>query len=239
MIAGDRILTLADGKPFDFRFPDARTISIETFAEHIAKEARFNGATPLVIYTVAEHSRLVRDRVFQLTNDRVAAAYGLMHDIKEGGIKDDPTPKKRGTAQEIQSKCGVTAGAILDCLSVLEDRHDIAHHAAAGLDWPPPPEIKAVVKRADRELFKTEWLTLMVDPVSGQVFDHPCWDEYGDVEALDVKPQCLPFEEALRQFLLCAQHDLPIYASRRDEPVTDVFPVLRRLAQRRFWEPAP
>jgi hypothetical protein len=233
MTDGERILTLADGKPFDVRYPDARTIAIETFAEHIAKEARFNGATPLTVYSVAEHSVLVCDRVLQLTGSRLAAAYGLMHDLKEGGIKDDPTPKKRGIAQEIQAKCGVTAGAILDCLAALEDRHDVAHHAAAGLDWPPPPEIAAAVKRADRELFKTEWVHLMRDPVTGRVFDCPCWDDYADVEPLDINLLCLPFDEAMRLFLVTAQAFLPVYERRRDDAITSVFPVLRLLAERR------
>ena len=57
------ILTLANGKGADLLNLRPEDVDFAAFAEHLAKEKRFNGATPGLEYSVADHLVLFR-RVF-------------------------------------------------------------------------------------------------------------------------------------------------------------------------------
>lgn len=172
------ILTLANGKSIDLTDPKVEDIDFCVIAEHLAKEKRYNGATPRVQYAVAQHCVIGADAAFADTNDAELAAYVLLHDGAEAFLKDDTTPKKRALAAVAEASFGMLASDIMAAFDMLTDRFDAAIHAAAGLAWPPTPAMKAAVKSYDLALFVTEWRDLM-----GGI-PHPNWDEYRSITPL-------------------------------------------------------
>ncbi len=172
------ILTMANGKGIDLTDPKASDIDFAVIAEHLAKEKRYNGATPGIQYPVAQHCVIGADAAFADTNDIELAGYFLLHDGKEALIKDDTTPKKRALAEIANEHFGILSSEIMGAFEVLEDRADAAIHAAAGLVWPPTPAMKAAIKSYDLVMFVTEWRDLM------RGIHHPNWDEYRNIAPL-------------------------------------------------------
>jgi hypothetical protein len=169
------ILTLANGRGIDLLAPKASDIDFDAFAEQLAKEKRYNGATPGEEYSVAEHLARGVDAILASTGDVELAAEFSLHDGPEGVLKDDTTPKKRAIAELCEQQFGVLAGHILAAFDLLTYRHDAAIHEAAGLPWPMRPEMAAAVKRWDLVMFVTEWRDLMGDIV------HPNWAPYSGI----------------------------------------------------------
>lgn len=155
------ILTMASGHAVDLTRPTPDDIDFHDAAEQLAKEPRFNGATPGIVYSVAQHLVIGGEAVWAGTGNRAAVAYFLAHDIHEHALKDDTTPKKRALAAIAEERFGVLAQAIMGAFAELTDRWDVAIHAAAGLPWPPPPEIAEIVHHFDRVMLVTEWRDLM------------------------------------------------------------------------------
>lgn len=172
------ILTMANGKGIDLTDPKPEDIDFAVIAEHLAKEKRFNGATPGVQYPVGQHCVIGADAAFADTDDETLAAYFLLHDAKEAFIKDDTTPKKRALAEIAASQFGILAEEIMGTFYILEERFDAAIHAAAGLEWPAPPHIQSAVKTYDLVMFVTEWRDIMCS------IPHPNWDDYRRVTPL-------------------------------------------------------
>jgi hypothetical protein len=156
-------LTLASGRSIDLLNPTASDYAdFDVLAEQLAKENRFNGATPGVAYSVAEHKWRGALAAFAETSSRPLAAAFLLHDGPEGVLKDDPTPKRRAMVAITDQMFGPSKGAMIDhALDELTDRHDRALHAAAGLAWPLRPSVKLQVTEWDRRMFVTEWRDLM------------------------------------------------------------------------------
>lgn len=157
------VLTLADGRNLDLLHPTAAEYGdLLWSAEHLAKENRFNGATPGLVYPVAQHLLEGVDAIIEASRgDRDLAAYFSLHDVHEAVLKDDTTPKKRAFAAIAEEKFGVLATHVTAAFDELTDRHDRAIHEAAGLAWPPTPEMAARIKHWDRVLLVTEWRDLM------------------------------------------------------------------------------
>ncbi|WP_395831167.1 hypothetical protein [Elstera sp.] len=109
-------------------------------ARALAMTVRFNGHT-LVPYSVAQHCVEVAKIV-----GPDAQPYALLHDAQEAYLGDWPTPLKEALA---------TYGK-RPALRHLEDMSSLAIHRAAGLEFPPPPDIAAEVKHADQVLLVTE-----------------------------------------------------------------------------------
>lgn len=172
------ILTLANGRGIDLLDPKVSDICFDVLGEHLAKEKRYNGATPDIEYSVAEHSCRGADAILSATGDRLLAAYFLVHDGKEHALKDMTTPLKQALAELAAERFGILASQIIDSFNLLEYRHDVAIHAAAGLPWPPPPEMAAAIKRWDLIMFVTEWRDLMRD------VPHPNWAPYSGIKPL-------------------------------------------------------
>ena len=138
------LLTLADGGVIDLLAPmPADYTPLAWAAEHLAKEARYNGATPCVVYSVAQHLTECAYAAFEQTGDREVAAYCALHDVHEAVWRDDTTPKKLALAAVAVTRFGVLAATVMEAFAELTDRHDAAIHAAAGLAWPPPTAIAA------------------------------------------------------------------------------------------------
>lgn len=156
------LLTLADGGVIDLLAPTpADYTPLAWAAGPLAKEARYYGATPGVVYSVAQHLTECAYAAFEQTGDREVAAYCALHDVHEAVWYDDTTPKKLALAAVAETRFGVLDATVMEAFAELTDRHDAAIHAAAGLAWPPPTAIAAEVKRIDRTLLVTEWRDLM------------------------------------------------------------------------------
>jgi hypothetical protein len=157
------VLTLANGRNIDLLNPKVDDYrDLDWAAEHLAKENRYNGATPGICYSVAQHTyECVAASLFETGGDRMLAAYLSLHDVHEAVLKDDTTPKKRTFAALAEAKFGVLASEVMSTFDDLTDRHDRAIHEAAGLAWPPTPEMARAIRHFDRILLVTEWRDLM------------------------------------------------------------------------------
>jgi len=172
------ILTLANRRGINLLEPKAADIDFTVIAEHLSKENRYNGATPNLAYSVAEHSVRGADAIVAETGDRLLAAYFLLHDGAEAFLKDDTTPKKQAIAEIAHQSFGMLADEVIKAFDLLTDRFDCAIHEAARLEWPPSPEIKTKIKHWDLRMFVTEWRDLM------QAQPHPNWQPYDDIVPL-------------------------------------------------------
>lgn len=191
------ILTCANGQGVDLLDPKPSDFSnLEWAAEHLAKENRFNGATPGIVYSVAQHQVEGATEAFEATSDKTLAAYVSLHDVHESLFKDDTTPKKRAFAALAEQRFGVLASEVMATFDELTDRCDAAVHAAAGLAWPPSPEMAAAIKHYDRVMLVTEWRDLMGG------FDLPAAEAYADVTPL--RRRIVPLNKwQSASFLLC------------------------------------
>jgi hypothetical protein len=183
--ASTTTLTCVDGRNFDLLNPDVEDVSFMVIAEHLAKANRYCGATPGLVFSVAQHSVLCAQAGLLATGDRELAAYLLIHDAHEAYLGDDTTPKKRALSA-IMGRFGILASAIADSFAMLTDRIDLAIHTKAGLAWPPTPEIAAEIHRFDRMLLSTEWRDLMGFPqpypfgqlpLPDHLFPHAAWQD--------------------------------------------------------------
>lgn len=197
------ILTLANGKGVDLDALKLEDIDFAAFAEHVAKEKRFNGATPDVEYSVAQHMCLGSDAILAAGGTETEAAYFHLHDLDEGIWKDDTTPKKVTIARRIAARCGVLADDILAVLDSIPADHDAVIHQAAGLPWPMPDEIRRIVKLYDAIMFVTEWRDLMHDA------PHPHWAPYSGIKPLPKKIEPWPWAQARAGWMYRAQRLLP------------------------------
>lgn len=196
----DTILTLANRTGINLRGPTPEDIDFAVIAEHLSKENRYNGATPDVAYSVAEHSARGAIAILEETGDELLAAYFLLHDAPEAFLKDDTTPKKRALAAEAHEAFGVLASSITAAFDLLTERFDVAIHTRAGLPWPPTPEMKAGIKYWDLRMFVTEWRDLMDNQ------PHPDWAKYSGIPALEEVIKARPWMEARGIFTaLCAR----------------------------------
>lgn len=204
------ILTMANGKGIDLLNVRAEDIDFPALAEHLAKEKRFNGATPDVEYSVAQHLCIGTDAIIRAGGTETEAAYFLLHDCQEGIWKDDPTPKKCAIAERVAQRCGVLASDILAVLAAIVDEHDAAIHQAAGLPWPMPEEIARIVKLYDAKMFVTEWRDLM-----GGI-PHPNWTPYDGLQPLRQRIEPVRWwTEARAQWLTRANRLLPTLRTNR------------------------
>lgn len=203
MTRTDTILTLANRTGINLLGPLSEDIDFAVIAEHLAKENRYNGATPGVCYSVAEHSARGAIAILEETGDENLAAYFLLHDGAEAFLKDDTTPKKRAIAAIAHEAFGVLASSITAAFDLLTDRFDKAIHTRAGLAWPPSPEMQAAIKYWDLRMFVTEWRDLMGNQ------PHPDWKRYSGVPALTEVIAPRPWMEARGIFIALCGRLLP------------------------------
>lgn len=183
-------LTTASGRMVDLLNPTPADIDFDDICQQLAKENRYNGATPNTCYSVAEHLSRGALVVHHATGSDLAAAYFLVHDFPEAYLKDDTTPKKRALAAIATQEFGVLAGAVIAAFDRMTERFDRAIAAAAGLDWPPPDDIAAFVHLYDRIMLNTEWRDLMRVP-------HPWPIEPGEEPLADVTIRPWSWQRAL------------------------------------------
>lgn len=154
-------LMLVNGRLVDLTDPRLRPEDLSSLIEQCAKEARYNGATPGVFYSSAEHCVRGADYLFNSQKLVREAAYFLAHDLHEGAWRDDTTPKKRAIEQECDLRLGDLSGPIKAVVRNVEYRLERAVHEACGLTFPLDADVQVLVKEIDRRMFVTEWQQLM------------------------------------------------------------------------------
>lgn len=201
-MTGRTTLTMANLRGVDLRAPITADVDFAAIAEQLAKENRFNGATPGEVYSVAEHSVRCARAALDATGDRRLAAYLLLHDAHEAFLKDDTTPKKELIAQMAAENFGVLRDHIMQVFDLAPYRFDQVIHDAAGLAWPPPSNLIPAIKRWDLILFVTEWRDLMQNAV------HPNWAPYSGIQPLAVGIVPSPDWRDARDIFIAACRDL-------------------------------
>lgn len=194
-------LTTVSGRMVDLLNPRPADIDFGDICEQLAKENRYNGATPGVCYSVAEHLSRGGLAVYEASGSDLAAARFLLHDMPESYLKDDTTPKKRAIAATA-TEFGVLAPVVLAAFDRMTERFDRAIAAAAGLAWPAPDDIAALVHRYDKIMLNTEWRDLMSIP-------HPWPIEPGEEPLVGVTIKPWGWRQAMEQLRADCSRWLP------------------------------
>lgn len=143
-------LQTAGGRRVSVLTPLPDDVSIRDIAAHLAKIARFSGATAL-FYSVAQHSVIVS----QMFGNAMEALYALLHDAHEAYLGDVTRPVKAGLFGEDQ----------LDRLAMLAERHDYAIRLAVGLNPELPAGLDPFIGHADMIALATERRDLLADQI--------------------------------------------------------------------------
>jgi hypothetical protein len=129
---------MLSGRRLDLLDPSPLDIEIEDIAHGLARVARWNGQTVGEhAFSVAQHCLVVEEIVAHLKPEveprwRLAA---LLHDAPEYVIGDMISPFKAALGVDYRT---------------FEDRLESAIHVRFGLPAGTPPQIKALIKQADR-----------------------------------------------------------------------------------------
>jgi len=129
---------MLSGRRLDLLDPSPLDIEIEDIAHGLARVARWNGQTTGDhAFSVAQHSLIVEEALAYIqpgieTRWRLAA---VLHDAPEYVVGDMISPFKAALGIDYKT---------------FEDRLETAIHLRFGLPPRTPPEIKLLIKRADR-----------------------------------------------------------------------------------------
>lgn len=86
-------ITTYSGKKFHFLNPQAEDICIEDIAKALSMSCRYNGHVS-DFYSVAEHSVIIADLVYNIQGCPYEALCALLHDASEAYLTDIPRPIK-------------------------------------------------------------------------------------------------------------------------------------------------
>jgi len=175
---------MLSGRRLDLLDPSPLDIEIEDIAHGLARVARWNGQTVGDHgFSVAQHSVVVEEIAVHIKPDleprwRLAA---LLHDAPEFVIGDMISPFKAALGLNYRA---------------FEDRLEAAIHMRFGLPAKVPPQVKALIKQADRAcaFFEATQLAGFTVPESLGFFGTPPKDY-----ALMIQP--LPTADAQAQYL--------------------------------------
>jgi hypothetical protein len=133
------------GKRFDPLNPDPALIDIDDIAHALSNICRFGGHSSR-FYSVAEHSVLVAEALWDLRHDADLALAGLLHDAAEAYLGDIPRPLKYRPEFAFYRK----AEAVLEAL--------ICSRFALSSAWHPE------IKRIDNAILADEARAFMGNP---------------------------------------------------------------------------
>ncbi|MCA0404890.1 MAG: hypothetical protein LCH39_01895 [Proteobacteria bacterium] len=165
----------ATGIAFDLIDPRPEMVDFEVdIAESLARQPRFTGHIRSGSYSVAQHCVLGADALLRETGRTEIAAAFLLHDAHEAYVGDMATPVSHALAAYagacaagntmLRSDAGFDPKKAYAegkrCayagLKALKDNVDTAIHAAAGIAWPLPDDVRAAVKEMDLRMLSTE-----------------------------------------------------------------------------------
>jgi hypothetical protein len=181
------------GIAFDLINPTPDMVDFRTdVAGSLSRLPRFNGHLLHGPYSVAQHSVMGADALFNETGRRDLAAAFLLHDAHEAYIGDITTPVARALAiyagaaasggkddLAAASACYAAVKSTETGIAMMKERADQAIHTAAGVPWPLPPDVRAAVKLMDLRMLVTEQIHLLGPEVRPWVPEGiaPLWEE--------------------------------------------------------------
>ena len=169
-----------NGKLFDVLKPDPNQIDLVDIAAALSKLCRFGGHCR-EFYSVAEHSILASALIQQeYPEDRMLAAWALLHDASEAYMVDIPRPVKRQLQEYVRLEDAIQ--------KTIAERFD--------LPWPMPDE----VHQADTNMLALELRVYM--PANSDVQNQliPSRNLAGGLPSIPLEPRA-----AKAEFLARAQ----------------------------------
>ena len=168
---------MLSGRRLDLLDPSPMDIEIEDIAHGLARVARWNGQTTGEhAFSVAQHSLVVEEICAHIRPDlepkwRLAA---LLHDASEYVIGDMISPFKAALGYDYK---------------VFEERLENAIHIRFGLPARTPPDIKKLIKQADRAsaFFEATQLAGFDRDEALGLFDAPPSGYHLDIEPLTAR----------------------------------------------------
>jgi uncharacterized protein len=151
---------MPSGRMVDLMAPNAAEIDFSVdIPVALSRIARFDGAIGHgpACWSVLDHTVEGAKLLRPTAGDEAAAAF-LLHDLHEAYVGDIATPVARALAGYAEAilpavSPGFIVGKAITAIKAAQDR---AIHIAAGLAWPLPPTIRAIVKRHDVAMMMTE-----------------------------------------------------------------------------------
>jgi hypothetical protein len=148
-----------DGSVRDLTLPDPAEIDFFAMAGALSKIARFNGSNPGIAYSVAQHSVMGAEAIFNETADARLAAWFLLHDGEEALLGDKPTPAQKLLVATLNDASEI-AGASADyCWDRIKKAWRNAGFIAAHLGLPTDADW-AALHDYDRRMCNAEMLAL-------------------------------------------------------------------------------
>lgn len=146
------------GLAIDLARPDWTQIDFAEMASVLARIARFTGHVASGPYSVAQHSVIGADAVFEETGSAEAAGAFLLHDGHEHLLGDQSRPHQDAEIVVAQQLFGQSIPAALIAIRrEMKDRADRAIYLAAGMGINGcPAEYRKIVKLFDERMLITE-----------------------------------------------------------------------------------
>lgn len=134
------------GKAVDLLNTDPASINLTDIAVHLSRSNRFNGATIIDGWSVAEHSMLVHKVLLSIQPDAdpFLEAYALLHDAHEAYTGDITSPVKQALQVILRH-----AGCEVDPVAVLSTHIQQAIHQRFGLPGQPTIVQQQAIADAD------------------------------------------------------------------------------------------
>jgi hypothetical protein len=151
---------------FDLGAPTPDMVDFDAMATVLARIPRFTGHTKSGVYSVAQHCVEGAYAILRDMGEPSMAAAFLLHDGHEYVIGDLATP--------IQHAIGFYAGIVSGdpdaeiivrrAVKALKANLDEAIYTAAGIEWPLPAPVQAIVKEYDVRMMRTERDACLAEP---------------------------------------------------------------------------
>ncbi|MGJ8570195.1 MAG: hypothetical protein ACSHXI_05760 [Hoeflea sp.] len=148
-----------DGSVRDLAAPDPLEIDFFAMANALSKIARFNGSNPGIAYTVAQHSVMGAEAIFNETGDTRLAAWFLLHDGEEAMLGDKPTPAQRLLVSTLNDASEIAGARAHYCWVQIKCKWREAGWQAACLGLPESIQ-QAHIDEYDRRMCNAEMLAL-------------------------------------------------------------------------------
>ncbi|MFT8945983.1 MAG: hypothetical protein ABF876_05300 [Acetobacter aceti] len=134
------------GKAVDLINTVPEAINLTDIAVHLSRNNRFNGATTIDCWSVADHSMLVRRVIMTMNSDAdpFLEAYALLHDAHEAYTGDITSPVKQALNVILRH-----AGCEIDPVEMLATHVQSAIHQRFGLPVHPSAAQKQAIADAD------------------------------------------------------------------------------------------
>lgn len=157
-------LQVLGGRAFSLTNPRAEDVDFETIATVLSRVPRFGGHTENGVLSVAQHCLEGSAAILRDTGCRDAAAAFLIHDAHEAYMGDIATPVSQALGA-VAFQMNVNGGWLVrKAIRELKSRLDAAIFPAAGLPWPIPADVAAIVKEYDMRMCRTERDGRLVKP---------------------------------------------------------------------------